>query len=64
MCCHEFVSIQVKCQPWRKSCRKGEGYEKLSTRQCKVNIDEVPLTQEEGESSDDEEDQDRLFTKT
>jgi hypothetical protein len=54
----------MKSQPWRKSWWKGEGYEKLSTRQCKVDIDKVSLTQEEGEYTEDEDDEDQLFTKT
>ena len=54
----------MKSQPWRKKWRKGEGYEKLMTRRCKVDVDKVSLTQEEGEYTDDEDDEDQLFTKT
>jgi hypothetical protein len=64
MCCHEFFSVQMKSQPWRKTWWKGEGYEKLSTRQCKVDIDKVSLTQEEEEFTEDEDDENQLFTKT
>lgn len=57
-----FTVLQMKSQPWRKSWWTAEGYEKLSTRQCKVDIDKISLTQEEEYSEDEDEDQ--LFTKT
>lgn len=53
----------MKSQPWRKSWRKGEGYRKLSTIQCKVDVDKVSLTQEE-EYTEDDDDEDQLFTKS
>jgi len=52
----------MKSQPWRKSWWTAEGYEKLSTRQCKVDVDKVSLTQ--GEEYTEDEDEDQLFTKT
>jgi hypothetical protein len=59
------LSVQMKSQPWRKSWRKGEGYEKLSTLQCKVDVDKVSLTQEvEYTDDDDDDNDDQLFTKT
>jgi hypothetical protein len=52
----------MKSQPWRKSWWAAEGYQMLSTRQCKVDVDKVSLTQEEEYTED--EDEEKLFTKT
>ncbi|XP_066992813.1 furin-like protease 2 [Anabrus simplex] len=58
-----FTVLQVKSKSWNKPWRRGEGYEKLP--KIDVGRNEVVISPEEGEYTEDDEDDERqLFTKT